>query len=158
LRRFSINWGPSRLLTPGTCPNLTAAPPLPWLLREPSRKSTFFFGLSVRYCSISRALLFDGSDSPLPTFLSRFLLGQAKHDSCIGSHNWVMHASLVAAADRESSWRLFRARLDAFGCFKAAVKNRKTGRVGSGPMCAMNEGGWSHRYAERPRIADRQSS
>jgi hypothetical protein len=95
-------------------------------------------------------LLCDGS---IPSdFLFALLSGQA-HTINIGTHNF-MHASIVAAADRDP---VVRARLDAC-VFKGAVKNRKSGEWEAVPMCAMNEGGWSQLYAERLGVVDRRNS
>jgi hypothetical protein len=128
-------------------PNLTGGSTLlPWRLAGALAQNPV---LAVRAFVHFVGLLCDGS---IPAdALFALLLGQA-HTINIGTHNF-MHASLVAAADRDP---VVRARLDAC-VFKGAVKNRKSGEWEAIPMCAMNEGRWSQLYAERLGIADRQN-
>ncbi len=129
-------------------PNLTGGfTLLPWRLAGALAQNPV---LAVRAFVHFAGLLCDGS---IPSdFLFALLSGRA-HTINIGTHNF-MHASLVAAADRDP---VVRARLDAC-VFKGAVKNRKSGEWEAIPMCAMNEGRWSQLYAERLGIAYRQNS
>lgn len=136
----------STLTTDGD-PDLTGGSSLlPWRLAGALAQNPV---LAVRTFVHFGGLLCDGS---IPAdFLFALLLRQA-HTINIGTHNF-MHASIVAAADRDP---IVRARLDAC-VFKGAVKNRKSGEWEAVPMCEMNENGWTQLYAERLRVADRQN-